>query len=140
VIERKRDVTVAVLGGAALFFGASGGIYDATGHYANGCGHGSLVAVGASLGAVLPFGVAIARPRPPVWLAISMLALTLPVVGAASSISADDLSGGGCRRAQDAALEDALSAGWLTLAGGLALAGGLLRPRKTGSCPVPDDA
>jgi hypothetical protein len=131
-MDRRRDVAVVVLGGVALLFGAAGGIYGATGHYANGCGHGSVVAVGALLGGVVPFGVALARRRPPAWLVISMLALAVPIVGAASSNSADDLSGGGCRHARDAALEDALSVGWLTWAGGLALAGGFLAPRKSG--------
>jgi hypothetical protein len=118
----------------ALTFGAIGGFYDAAGHYANGCGHGSIVAVGAAAGIagalVVVASFVMIRRTPPMWLAVSVVLLILPIVGSTSSISSDDLSGGGCRYSKDAAVEDAVGAGWLTLAGGIALAAAAARKRR----------
>jgi hypothetical protein len=110
-----RRVALGVVGGSALIFGAIGGSYDAGGHYANGCGHGLLVAIGAAAGITTALVVVTSfvadRGRPPTWLAVSALALILPIVGSTSSISTDDLSGSGCRYSHDAAVEDAVGAG-----------------------------
>jgi len=134
VSRGPREIALAVIGGAALIFGAAGGIYDTAWHYANGCGHGSLVGVGAAsgiAGAVVAAASFVAvRRRPPTWLAVSALVLILPIVGSTSSISSDDFSGAGCRYSHDGAVEDAVGAGWLTLAGGIALAAAGLRKRQ----------
>ena len=118
----------------ALIFGAIGGLYDAAGHYANGCGHGSIVAVGAASGiagtVAIVASFVVARRTPPMWLAVSVVLLILPIVGSTSSISSDDLSGGRCRYSHDAAVEDPVGAGWLTFAGGIALAAAARRKRQ----------
>ncbi len=128
------EIAVGVTGGVVLLYGAAAGIYVAIGHYANGCGHGVLVGVGAAIGAACALTVAAVfvamRRRPPTWLATSVLVLILPVVGSTALISNDDLSAGGCQYAHHASTEDSVGVGWMTFAGGIALAAALIRKKQ----------
>ena len=111
--------------------GAAGGVYASFVRYGNGCAHGSLLGLGAVLGAATAAIVVLARHPPPKWLTVLLLILALPILGAGLSISNDDwtAASGGCRHSHDAAIEDAISAGWLTLAGVVAFARGMSRRR-----------
>jgi hypothetical protein len=102
-------------------------IYDVTGGHANGCDHGARIALGAAAGGVAAALVVAVRRVPPLRLTVGLLVAMVLFVAADSGLSTDYLATGGCRYADPAVTEDAISAGWLTFAGGVAVATGIGR-------------
>jgi hypothetical protein len=117
-----------VIGAGALLFAAVSAIYILFFGYANGCGHGMRIvgAVAAGLAALL-LVVRLRMPAWAVWAAVGVMAFFFL---AALGLSNDYLAGGGCRYADPAATEDAVSAGLCAFCGGIAATFGLSRNRQ----------
>jgi hypothetical protein len=123
------SLVLVVAGGLSLIFGLAAGASDAFGGYANGCGHGARIGAAAAAGVVAAVLLIAVQRTPPIWLAVALLIAMVFFVAAGSGLSTDYLANGGCRYADRAATEDAVAGGWLTFAGGVALACGVSRRR-----------
>lgn len=120
-------MALLLVGAGAVVLAATSSVYILFAGYASGCGHGMRI-VGAA-GAGFVASVLTSRLRLPAWAVWTAVGVMTFFVLAGTSLSNDYLSGGGCRYADPAATEDAVSAGLCAFCGGLAVSFALRRER-----------
>src|SRR4051812_22285356 len=113
---RRGAILLGGIGGLCLLFGLAAAINAGAAGYGEGCGHAPRIVAAAASGLIAGAIAVAVRRRPPRWFVVVDLVATAVFVAADTSLSNDYLAGGGCRYADRAATEDAISAGWLTFA------------------------
>jgi hypothetical protein len=117
-----------LIGAASVLLAVVSASYIAFAGYANDCGHGMRI-VGA-VAAGLATSLLLLPIRLPAWAVWAAVGVTAFFFMAALGLSNDYLAGGGCRYADRAATEDAVSAGLGVFSGTLALGFALRRGRR----------